>query len=260
MKNTKNSSILQTVDLALDVLGLVAHEPHLTLSDIAKTLGQTKPRILRILRTLEHRGYIRRVSGRFYRLGIGALVLGTAASSQVDLLKIAAPILEMIGSKVNETTQLRIVESSTALCIAKFEPSRDLRVQAVVGRRRPLHAGSSKALLAFLPAPTQLSLIPDKLTAFTEQTIIKRDQLMRELSNIRKNGYCISRGEVGEQLVAVSVPVLTASGSLLAAINIAAPAFRTKQEDLERYISILQEASAQLSAELMSSALPSRPA
>src|SRR5699024_936904 len=121
----------------------------------------------------------------FYQLGIGALVLGTAASSQVDLIKVAGPILEMVGSKVNETTQLRIVESSTALCIAKFEPSRDLRVHAITGRRRPLHAGSSKVLLAFLPPLIQLNLIPDRLTAFTEHTIIHKDQLMRELSNIR---------------------------------------------------------------------------
>ena len=177
-------------------------------------------------------------------------MLGTAASSQVDLIKIAAPALEMVGSKVNETTQLRIVESSTALCVAKFEPSRDLRVHATIGRRRPLHAGSSKVLLAFLPLPTQLALIPDKLNAFTDRTIINRDQLLRELGNIRQNGYCVSHGEVGDHLVAVSVPVLTRSGALLAAINIVAPAFRTKSADIKRYISILKEASAQLTSEL----------
>lgn len=253
MKTQENTDILQTVDLSFDVLGLVAHNPDLTLSDIAKTLGQTKPRVLRILRTLEHRKYIRRVSGRFYRLGIGALVLGTAASSQVDLIKTAAPILETIGSKVNETTQLRIVESSTALCIAKFEPSRDLRVQALIGRRRPLHAGSSKVLLAYLPPASQLSLIPELLTVFTEQTITDRELLLRELNTIKHNGYCISHGEISEHLIAVAVPVLTADGSLLAAINIAAPAFRTKREDIKRYISILKEASAQLTAELMPS-------
>ncbi|WP_353173457.1 IclR family transcriptional regulator domain-containing protein [Paracandidimonas soli] len=50
-----------------------------------------------------------------------------------------------------------------------------------------------------MPLPTQLALIPDKLNAFTDRTIINRDQLLRELGNIRQNGYCVSLGEVGER-------------------------------------------------------------
>src|SRR5690606_40085655 len=67
-----------------------------------------------------------------------------------------------------------IVENSTALCISKYEPPRDLRVRAVVGRRRPLYFGSRKILLAFLPAATQMALLPEgEITRSEERRVGK---------------------------------------------------------------------------------------
>ncbi|WP_245841028.1 IclR family transcriptional regulator [Puniceibacterium sediminis] len=185
-----------------------------------------------------------------YLLGNAMLVLGTAASMQIDLVKIAGPVLESLALKAYETVQLRIRDNTEALCIAKAEPSRDLRVHAVVGRRRPLYAGSSKVLLAFLPEDLRNELLPISLDSMTARTITERAKLVQELETIRATGYCISRGEVSEQLVSVSLPVRGYDGSVLAAINIAAPAFRTQEADLDRYRSLLVEGAAKISAGL----------
>jgi DNA-binding IclR family transcriptional regulator len=185
-----------------------------------------------------------------FRLGNAILVLGTAASTQVDLVRIASPIMEDVGQKVNETVQLRIIDNSEALCIAKFEPSRDLRVHAMIGRRRPLHAGSSKVLLAFLPPQVQKQMFPGQLDRFTPRTITHPVRLATQLQAIRNAGYCISRGEVSEQLVSVAVPVLAFDGSAVAALNIAAPAFRTQESDLQRFVALLRDASKQISTGL----------
>jgi IclR family transcriptional regulator, KDG regulon repressor len=246
----ENSNIIQAVDTAISVLMAVAQNPDARLTDIARKLDETKPRTLRMLRTLEHRGFVRKTPKGSYRLGNTIIVLGTAASTQVDLVKIATPILESIGQKVNETVQLRIIDNAESLCIAKFEPSRDLRVHALVGRRRPLYAGSSKVLLAFLPQQLQLQMLPAHLNRFTQRTITDRNKLMTQLHAIRKAGYCISRGEVSEQLVSVAVPVLAFDGSVIAGLNIAAPAFRTQDSDLDRFVILLKDASGKISREL----------
>lgn len=244
------NDIIQSVDTALDVLMTVAQKPDATLSDLARTLGETKPRVLRMLRTLEHKGFIRRTELGRYRLGHATIVLSTAATTQVDLVRIASPILEEIGIKVNETIQLRIIDNSEALCIAKFEPSRDLRVQALIGRRRPLYAGSSKVLLAYLPPQIQEQMIPSAFTRFTPRTISNQEKLKTQLQEIVKAGHCISRGEVNEQLVSVAVPVLAFDGSIIAVLNVAALAFRTQDIDLIRYASLLKDAARKISAEL----------
>ncbi|MGO7830481.1 IclR family transcriptional regulator C-terminal domain-containing protein, partial [Rhizobium johnstonii] len=84
----------------------------------------------------------------------------------------------------------------------------DLRVQAMIGRRRPLTAGSYKVLLAYLHPQVQLQMIPDTLPRLTKRTITDRSKLVAELDKIRRKGFCVSYGEVSEQLVSVSVPVL----------------------------------------------------
>lgn len=243
----ENKDIIQSVDTAITVLMTVAQKPDIRLSDIARSLDETKPRILRMLRTLEHRGLVRKVPTGGYRLGNTVIVLSTAAATQIDLVRIASPVLENVGQKVNETVQLRIIDNTEALCIAKFEPSRDLRAQALIGRRRPLHAGSSKVLLAFLPPQIQSQIIPSKLDSLTPRTITDHTKLFGELQEIRKAGYCISRGEVSSQLISVAVPVLAFDGSIIAALNIAAPAFRTQDIDLERFASLLKDASRKIS-------------
>ena len=200
-----------------------------------------------MLRTMERRGLVRKSRSGTYRLGNTAIVLGTAASTQVDLVRIANPILEELGQKVNETTQLRIIDNGESLCIAKFEPTRDLRVHAMIGRRRPLHAGSYKVLLAYLPPQIQAQMIPEKLERFTARTITTRARLEAELKRVREAGHCVSRGEVSDQLVSVSVPVLAFDGSVIAAVNIAAPAFRTQDSDISRYIALLKNAARKIS-------------
>ena len=238
---------VQSLDIGIEVLMTVAKNPDTRLSDIARNIGETKPRILRMLRTLERRGLVRKSVEGTYRLGNTAIVLGTAASTQVDIVRVANPILERLGQKVNETTQLRIIDNGESLCIAKFEPTRDLRVHSMIGRRRPLHAGSYKVLLAFLPPQVQAQMIPITLEKFTSRTITNRAQLILELQRIREAGHCISRGEVSEQLVSVSVPVLAFDGSVIAAVNIAAPAFRTQDNDIQRYVGLLKDAAKKIS-------------
>jgi DNA-binding IclR family transcriptional regulator len=247
---TDNSYIIQSLDVGIDVLMTVAQHPDIRLSDIARQTNETKPRILRMLRTLEQRGLVRRSESGTFRLGNTAIVLGTAASTQVDLVRVANPILERVGQKVNETTQLRIIDNGESLCVAKFEPARDLRVHSMIGRRRPLHAGSYKVLLAYLPPQVQAQMIPDNPEKFTSKTPTDRVKIIAELKKIKELGHCISRGEVSEQLVSVSVPVLAFDGSVIAAVNIAAPAFRTQDSDLQRYVTQLKEAAKQISTGL----------
>jgi IclR family KDG regulon transcriptional repressor len=52
---------------------------------------------------------------------------------------------------------------------------------------------------------------------------------------------------VSEQLVSVAAPILAFGGSVVGGINIAAPAFRTQQADLDRYVALVTEAAREIS-------------
>ena len=81
------------------------------------------------------------------------------------------------------------------------------------------------------------------------KTITSRARLEAELNRICEAGHCVSPGEVSDQLVSVSVPVLAFGGSVIAAVNIAAPPdFRTQGNDIQRYTTLLKDAGRKLCA------------
>ncbi|RIY01412.1 IclR family transcriptional regulator [Aureimonas flava] len=242
---------IEAVDFALDILAVVASQPDLGASDIARVLGGSRQRIFRMLKTLEARGMLERGrEGKTYRLGYMALVLGNAARSQIDLIRAAEPIMRSVGQQVEETIQLRVREGFETICVARWEPERDVRVHAIIGRRRPLHAGSSKIFLAFLPEAEREHYLAHHLERFTVKTLVDPAELANHLRRIRENGYAVSQGEISDDLVSVTAPVFGIDRSVLAAINIAAPAARMPASRLSECCASIVDAAIQLSRQL----------
>jgi IclR family KDG regulon transcriptional repressor len=242
---------IDAVECAIDVIMAVAEQPGLSISEIARRVGGNRQRIFRMLRTLEGRGLLQRgANGKSYRLGYLALVVGNAANGQIDLIRLAQPLMREVGLQAEETVQLRIRDGLESICIAGWEPARYVRVQAVIGRRRPLHVGSSKVLLAYLPEPQRSALMRKPFQRFTRNTLTTAKDLARRLEEIRRDGHCISRGEVSDELVSITAPVFSADGTILAAMNIAAPALRMPQSRIDQIIPIIKNAALQLSRAL----------
>lgn len=240
------NQLLKGASDCLGILSYVAQNPDATLTKIADNLGETKPKVLRGLRTLIHHDLVRKRADNTYRLGIGTFVLGIAASSQVDLVRVAMPLMEELGQRINETVQLSIVEGGQSLCIAKFEPSRDLRVHARVGRKRPLYAGSRKVLLAHMPRSVQERILPETVELLSGCGTRSKARMLKELDQIRAQGHCVSHGEINEQLSAVSVPILSEGGSLLGSMNVALPTFRAGPEVIDLYAVLLKRAAREI--------------
>ncbi len=188
--------------------------------------------------------------GRGYRLGFVALSLGSAARTQIDLLRIAEPLMQELGTASGETVQLRVRDGMQTLCVSKWEPERDIRVNVVVGRRRPLHAGTGKVMLAFLPQDDQETVLQQELPAFTGSTITKPDILRARLQQIRTDGYAISRGEVSDDLISIAAPIFRFDRSIAATINLTAPAERAPESRIETLLPLVLDAARRISRAL----------
>ncbi|UQR66680.1 IclR family transcriptional regulator [Bradyrhizobium sp. C-145] len=243
------SYTIQALDTAISLLMLIADQPDLGLSDLSRRLKAGKARVYRQLKTLEERGLVVCAEpNRTYRLGPSALMLGAKASRQIDLVAIARPFLARLGEQVHETTQLRVPDGEETVCVASWEPARELRVQAFIGRRRPLYAGSSKVILAHLPEPERSKILARKRTRITDNTIVDLDQLKAALERITRLGFGVSHGEINADLVSVTAPIFKLGGIIAGAINIAAPAGRMKAEQLELAIRLVKSAAADLTS------------
>ena len=239
------------VDEALKLLFLVAQEPRLGLTELARRSGITKARAFRLLTTLEQRDLVRRRGDpATYFLGFRALHLGAAASAQIDLVKAVQEPLQQLGAMFNETCAVRVRDGLETVCVAKWESTQSLRVHGEVGRRRPLHAGaSSKLLLSFAPADVVEAVMALERKRFTASTPVSKTSLAQEIRKIRAGDYAMSMGERAPDTAAIAVPIRDASGEVVAALSISVPATRMA-ERAGPFLQALQEKAGEASRSL----------
>lgn len=239
------------VDEALGLLIIVGNAPGLGVTELARRSGNTKARAYRLLTTLEGRGFVqRRGDPAVYQLGNQALLMGLAAQEQVGLVTLANPHLQELLRAFNETVHLRIRDGVESVCVALAESTRDVRVGTHVGKRRPLYAGSSgKLLLAFADEDVQQHVLNGDLAKLTSNTLPKT-KLVRELAQIKAQGYAMSLGEVSAEIHSVAAPVRDASGEVIASLGISAPVGRGTEKQLKAFADKLLQRAGALSKEL----------
>jgi IclR family transcriptional regulator, KDG regulon repressor len=242
---------VEAVREALGVLMIVAHNPRLGVTEIAKRSGNTKARTFRFLVTLEEAAFVQRdKDATTYSLGHTALVLGLAAQEQVSMIKLAGKHLEALRDKFNEHAVLMVRDALEYVSVAMRLSTHEVRVGGNLGRRRPLHAGASgKVLLAFAPAQVQESVLNGELERFTSRTITGKTRLRQELKRIVEQGYATSVSEMAADVVAVSAPVYDSTGSVQAAMEISLPTNRAPA-NLGKLAQAVRQSALDLSAEL----------
>src|SRR5437763_7467248 len=96
---------------ALDVLCAFERPPHeFGPSELARHLGMTKNHVFRVLKTLETQGFVRRTDER-YCVGMRALEVGQLALKQIDLVRVARPIVQAVHQRTGETVHLAILDN-----------------------------------------------------------------------------------------------------------------------------------------------------
>lgn len=202
--NTENDrSSTRTVDRALDLLSTVLEgEAGDTLSDLARAAGLSPSTASRLLATLvKHRFVSRSDSGRFSP-GLRVKQLASRALVGDPLYELCGPHLRELVDKTHETASLGVPSDDEVLYLRQI-PSQTHQVQTVVwtGRTIP-RVGTA------MGAALDLDLGP--------------------------HSFRVSR-RADSDVSAVAAPVLGVLGEVVGALSINAPAYRTSDDDMERY-------------------------
>ncbi len=220
-----NTDILQSAGRVLDVLLCFNQQAEWSIAELSEELELHKSVVRRCVVTLVSRGFLTQnpVDKRF-RLGLVLAELGLAISPMEELAEIAKPFMRKLSRKTMASVFLTARAEEQAICIARVDSPKPLRVTFEVGRRSALHAGASaQAILAYLPDCEIDSIVQMGLASFTEKTLIDRDLLLSSLDRVRKLGYAISSGELDEGVTAIGVPIMGRNGEILASLSISGP-------------------------------------
>lgn len=245
---------VQVLDRAIAVFETLAGESSgLTLLELSDRIGLHRSTTYRLLMVLDRNRYVKVDSSTGkYSLGFRFFELASSVIRNSNPAAQARPVLEKLVSEIGETAHLCILDDGEVLYLEKVEGARSVRAPSIVGRRYPVHCGGAgKALLAYV-APEMLEEILKRrgLPAFTRSTITTPAQLKAELERIRERGYSIDDEEYEEGLRCVGAPVRDYTGGVVAAISVAAPAFRLTKQSISMVGKAVVEAAARLSAEL----------
>jgi DNA-binding IclR family transcriptional regulator len=220
---------IAAVNRALDLLEALSRIGPAPLAAIAAEAKCTRTAGFRLLRTLEARGFAIQDEARgMWRLGARWGVLGRAAVQQGALAATAMPFLAALGKTSGENSYLRVRDGLESETIAIFQTDPGLRVYSAVGKRQPLHAGSSRLLLAHAPEAVQTQVLAQRLPRFTPATRTDSAWIAADLQRIRSRGYLLTTDEVVAGAATVAAPVWDASGQVVAVLSVSAPTMRMR--------------------------------
>lgn len=238
------AAVGRALDL-LEALSRIGPAPLAALADSAKC---TRTAGFRLLRTLEARGFAIQDEARgIWRLGARWGVLGRAAVEQGALAATAMPFLVALGKTSGENVYLRIRDGLESETIAIYQTDPGLRLYSEVGKRQPLHAGSSRMLLAHAPEAVQTQVLAQRLPRFTPATRTDSAWIAADLQRIRARGYLLTTDEVVAGAATVAAPVRDASGQVVAVISVSAPTMRMRPPRPRALLPVVLDAAAKLS-------------
>jgi IclR family pca regulon transcriptional regulator len=205
----------------------------MTLSEVARRTSMSPAAVRRSLRTLAKLGYIRNIDRR-YLLSARVLSLGSAYLRSADVEGTLMPELLRLVGIFGDTAGIAVLVDTNILYVAHYCAPRGIRPVAGSGVTYPAYPTSlGRVLLAGLAEPELHRYFAtarfDKHTTFTE-TNPKR--LHAILDKVRKAGF----GTVVDQLfygvTSLSVPILSPTGTLVAALNTSAYTGQTSADQL----------------------------
>jgi DNA-binding IclR family transcriptional regulator len=237
----------------IDVLLLFTDGPdELGVSRIARELGLSKAVVHRILQTLVGRGMVALdQETRLYRLGPSAAALGARALREFDLRAVAGATLRRLQLETGETVTLTALVPGGRAYVDQIVSTHEVKMTVELGRRFPLHAGSSgKCCLAFLPERRREEILDAALPALTDSTPTDAVALRVELAGIRDVGYASSHGERQADAGSIASPLFGLDGDVRGSVSVCGPRSRFTTAFVDDCAPRVVEAARDISAAL----------
>ena len=224
-------------------------------------LESPKSSLLNLLRPLVSEGFLLHSHG-LYQLGPTAFRLAASIMSGWNFGGLMRPFLEELAARSGESVYIGVLDREEQLItyIDTIESAKSVRYSISVGATRPLYCtAAGRVLLAFAEPRWQEHFVRTaKLVRHTEFTTTDRGELRSKLEEIRRTGISISVSELFVGSAAISSPIYSADGQVVAAMAIGAPADRFADE-VDKFRDIILEVVKRASGVQVMGAYPNAP-
>lgn len=248
---TSEKSQVQVIARAAAILRALEEETAgLSLGQIAQRVGLARSTVQRIVAALLAEKLVMAASPSG-RVRLGPTILRLAASVRTDFISVARPFLTKLSNELHETVDLATVKKDHLVFIDQVIGPQRLRTVSAVGETFPLYCtANGKAYLAELDRGAIERLIGQSYERRTPKTLTRLNDLIDDLTSVRRSGVAFDREEHTLGICAAGVAMRDLLGNSIA-ISVPVPAqrFYDRQAQIaERLLATKQALDMHLSA------------
>jgi DNA-binding IclR family transcriptional regulator len=240
---------IESVDNVLRLLHLFQDHDTLRVNEASRLIDVAPSTAHRLLAMLQfHRMVARNGRSREYHPGPALLELGLSVVKALDLRSVARPHLEALAAQVPETVTLGVLQGRQVVFVDGVESSKSVRVGSRIGSTYPAHVTSAgKILLAQIPLERFRELYPNlRLRGGSPKALTSRQDLERQLTAARREGFALNLAESEDDLGAVSVAIWDSRHRPRASLSISMPLSRFSLADVPRLVRLLAATAARI--------------
>lgn len=222
-----------------------------TLSQLAARASLPSSSAHRLLQPLVREGLVERTAGQSYQAGSEFLRIASLVMRQVDVGRLARPILQRLWGQWEETSSLCLYkpESQRAVVVETIQTPHPLRFVIEAFSEMSLTWGSlGRAIVAFLPAEAADAAIQRVgLGPLSGLPPPSAQEMVQIIDEIREQGFAQYRNE-GIDAAGVAAPVFRADGTILGSLGVTAPARRLLPDKIPAIATTVKAGAQELSA------------
>lgn len=243
---------LKTTKKSFEIIEYLHQKGGGRLSEISDALDLTPSTTHHHLATLRETGYAIKEDNT-YHLSLNFLTLGGEVRTRKKTYRKAMEKANELAHKTGERTQFIVEENGKGVWIIRVLGSDAVLADVRIGMREHLHTtAAGKCILAHLPDGYREEIFNEyDFPSRTEHTITDREELSEALSEVRRRGYAINKGERIKREQAIGVPILSLKDEVIGGLSVTAPSYRWNKKDLdEKLPEILLEAKNELELDI----------
>jgi DNA-binding IclR family transcriptional regulator len=216
------------VERALAVLdAFTADDRSLSLAELARRVGLSKPTVLRFTKSLARAGYLVRNEDASFRLGPKLARLGTLYQAGFRIEDYVQPALRRLAQETGESAAFYVREGDMRLCLFRVDSPQSIGHHARTGDLLPLDRGApGRVILAFSGEPGEV------------------------YDQIRHDFHYATCGERDPQVGSIAYPVFRIGQQLAGVLAVTGPKSRFDAEAIARHLEPLRFIANELTRQL----------
>ena len=214
-----------------------AEDVEMSPADVAAKTGLTRATARRVLLTLTSLGYVAS-DGKWFRLSPKMLDLGFSYLASMQIGEVVQPIINAASKKVGETCAISVLDGQDIVSIAHSSFDRFDQVTFYPGTHMPACISAAGRVMLAHQNTEKLDafLRHVRLKRYTPKSIATRTDLIKELEQVRRQGYARVDGELEVGLYTLAAPIFNVAKLPIAAVTFGGNVARINDENIDNYL------------------------